>query len=292
MIVKLPQAEFKISSGNDVLSVDKIGNLSDRSAKSILSWILDERYLEELKENNSIKAVFCTIEMAEKISTVDVIKIITPKPMLEASRVFNAYLSKTRVKFRSTIHRNARIHSSAFVQDENVIIEEDVIVEAGAIINSGSVIRRGSIIRSGATIGSTNFNRYRGPSGDIVYFESDSNVIIEEDVEIGVNCTIDLGDSSVDTVIGARSKLHSNVHVSHGCRIGENSIIWGNVFFCGFVTTKENLQVQPNSLISNHVRIGKDVFIGLQSTVLKDVEDNSYCLGRKVLKNKFELRDR
>ena len=122
-----------------------------------------------------------------------------------------------------------------------------------------------------------------------IKFPHIGNVVIENDVEIASNCTIDRG--SVDnTIIGKNTYLDNQVHIAHNVKIGSNCMIAGQVGFAGSSVIGNNVSIGGQAGISGHLKIGNNVKIGGGSGVVKDIEDNQTVMGypavpfRKFLK--------
>ena len=134
------------------------------------------------------------------------------------------------------IDPTAEIHPDA-VLEPNVIVGAHVKIGAGTRIEAGTVIRDYTeigervIIQSGVVIGSDAFY-FKKAEGQYTKWTSGGRVIIEDDVYIGSNCTINRGVSG-DTVIGAGSKIDCLVHIGHGAVLGRNCLIAAQVGISG-----------------------------------------------------------
>ena len=103
-------------------------------------------------------------------------------------------------------------------------------------------------------------------------------VLLNNNVELGANCTIDRG-SIGDTVIGENTFLDNQVHMAHNVKIGKNCMIAGQVGFAGSTTVGNNVSIGGQAGISGHLNIGNNVKIGGGSGVVKNVPDNSIIMG-------------
>ena len=111
-----------------------------------------------------------------------------------------------------------------------------------------------------------------------IKFPHIGRVIIEDDVEIASNCTIDRG-SVDDTMIGKNTYLDNQVHIAHNVKIGSNCMIAGQVGFAGSSKIGNNVSIGGQAGISGHLKIGNNVKIGGGSGVVKDIEDNQVIMG-------------
>ena len=103
-------------------------------------------------------------------------------------------------------------------------------------------------------------------------------VIIDDNVEIGCNNTIDRGSLS-NTVIGKNTFIDNQVHIAHNVKIGKNCIITGQVGFAGSSIIGDNVMIGGQAGISGHLKIGHNVQIGGGSGVLKNIPDNTKVMG-------------
>ena len=104
------------------------------------------------------------------------------------------------------------------------------------------------------------------------------SVILNDNVELGANCTIDRG-SIGDTIIGKNTFLDNQVHVAHNVKIGKNCMIAGQVGFAGSTTIGDNVSIGGQAGISGHLKIGNNVKIGGGSGVVKNIPDNTTVMG-------------
>ena len=103
-------------------------------------------------------------------------------------------------------------------------------------------------------------------------------VIIDDNVEIGCNNTIDRGSLS-NTIIGKNTFIDNQVHIAHNNKIGENCIIAGQVGFAGSSTLGNNVMIGGQAGVSGHLKIGNNVKIGGGSGVVKDIPDDTIVMG-------------
>jgi UDP-3-O-[3-hydroxymyristoyl] glucosamine N-acyltransferase len=267
-----------------------IGNLSDRSMPGFLSWLCDGQYLEELEAGANIRGVITTPELAARIKRRDLVLLLSDDPFAAACRLIDYQCRKGYRRRKSRIAKTAIVDPKAHVADYNVVVGPKTVIEAGALVLPGSEIGRHCVIRSGAVLASDNFNKYRGADGEVLGSFSDRGVKLGDGVEIGNNSCIDKGDSGIDTEIGSGTKIHNQVQICHGVRLGQRCLVWGGVFICGFATVEDDVQLQPRVIISNHVRVGRGAFLGINSVVTHDVAPGASVLGSRALSNRGTLK--
>ncbi len=160
--------------------------------------------------------------------------------------------------------------------EQNVILGENVVIGADVHIKN-SVIGNNVVIQSGCKIGSKGFGFIPDKKKNLK-FPHIGKVVIEDNVEIANNCTIDRG-SVDDTIIGENSYLDNQVHVAHNVKIGRNCMIAGQVGFAGSTVVGNNVSIGGQAGISGHLKIGDNVKIGGGSGVVKDIESNQVVMG-------------
>jgi UDP-3-O-[3-hydroxymyristoyl] glucosamine N-acyltransferase len=114
-------------------------------------------------------------------------------------------------------------------------------------------------------------------------------VILNDNAELGANCTIDRG-SIGNTVIGKNSFLDNQVHVAHNVKIGENCMIAGQVGFAGSSVIGNNVSIGGQAGISGHLKIGNNVKIGGNSGVVKDIPNGTVVMGYPAVPLKEFIR--
>jgi UDP-3-O-[3-hydroxymyristoyl] glucosamine N-acyltransferase len=103
-------------------------------------------------------------------------------------------------------------------------------------------------------------------------------VILEDDVEVGANSTIDRG-SLQDTVIGAGSRLDNLIQIGHNARLGRGCVIVSQAGVSGSTILEDHVMVGPQAGLTGHLRIGRMAKIGAQAGVMADVDAGAEMVG-------------
>ena len=182
----------------------------------------------------------------------------------------------------SHIHSSAVIHPSATIHPGSVImahaqIGADSVLFPSVVLYPGSVVGARVRIHAGTVIGADGFGYHPTPSGP-VKIPHIGRVVIEDDVEIGANCTIDRAFVG-ETRIGAGAKLDNMVHVGHNCHIGRGSIIAAQTGLSGSVSIGAGALIGGQVGVVEHTIVGAQARIGAQSGVTRDVDAGDAVLG-------------
>ena len=175
----------------------------------------------------------------------------------------------------------------------NTIIEKNCKIGKNCVIGSNIVIKNSHIgdrvvLQDGCNIGQKGFGFIPQKEKNLK-MPHIGRVIINDDVEIATNCTIDRG-SVDDTVIGKNSYLDNQIHIAHNVKIGSNCMIAGQVGFAGSSKIGNNVSIGGQAGISGHLKIGDNVKIGGGSGVVKDIENNQIVMGYPAMPIKDFLK--
>ncbi|HKJ78018.1 MAG TPA: UDP-3-O-(3-hydroxymyristoyl)glucosamine N-acyltransferase [Prolixibacteraceae bacterium] len=183
------------------------------------------------------------------------------------------------------IGNNVKLFPHTYVGD-NVIIGDDSVLFAGSKIYDDTKIGKRCIIHAGAVLGSDGFGF--APQEDNRYkkIPQIGNVVIEDDVEIGANTTIDCGTMG-STILRKGVKIDNLVQIAHNCEIGENTVIAAQTGLAGTTKVGRNCKFGGQVGLAGHLTIGNNVNIGAQSGVSKSVNDNETIL----LSPAFNIKD-
>jgi UDP-3-O-[3-hydroxymyristoyl] glucosamine N-acyltransferase len=150
----------------------------------------------------------------------------------------------------------------------NVILGQHCCIYPHVTIYPGAQIGDRVIIHSGAVLGSDGFGYVRNrDDGHYHKFPQVGRLVIEDDVEIGANSTIDRGALEV-TRIGRGAKIDNLVHIGHNVQIGEDVVIAAQTGFSGSIVVEKNVVIGGQVGIGEHARIKEGVLLGGQSGVL------------------------
>lgn len=170
-----------------------------------------------------------------------------------------------------------------------VLVGDDSRVEAGAVLQDFVEIGRRVILHSGTVIGCDGFGFVPDESGAWVKIPQIGTVIIEDDVEIGANSSIDRATFGV-TRIRRGAKLGALVHIAHNCDLGEDCMMVGFSGLGGSVRIGRGSLVAGMVGVADHVEIGEGVTVAGRSGVTKNVKDGLTISGFPAQEHGAERR--
>jgi len=177
----------------------------------------------------------------------------------------------------TTIGRGTCIHGSVHL-GRDVVVGEDCVVHPGVVILDGCRIGNRVIIHSGTVIGSDGFGFAQDEEGRHVKIPQAGIVQIDDDVEIGANCTIDRATFG-RTWIKCGTKIDNLVQIAHNVTVGEHSILVAQVGISGSTRLGKHVVLAGQVGIAGHVEIGDRVRIAAKSGVAHSVEADQDIVG-------------
>ncbi len=166
------------------------------------------------------------------------------------------------------IGNDSIIYGGCFI-GSNVKIGKNCLIYPNAIIRENTEIGDAVIIHSGAVIGSDGFG-YEITEGKRKKIPQIGKVVIEDDVEIGANTTIDRARFN-KTIIGAGTKIDNLVQIAHNVEIGKDCILIAQVGISGSTVVEDEAILAGQAGIVGHIKIGKKAIIAAQAGVTKSV---------------------
>jgi len=175
------------------------------------------------------------------------------------------------------IGNESKIFPNAFIGD-GVSIGNRCIIHPGVKIYHGTVIGNNVTIHAGTVIGSDGFGFAPQADGSFKKVPQIGNVIIEDNVEIGANTTIDRATIG-STVIKAGAKLDNLIQIAHNVEIGNSTVIAAQAGVSGSTKIGKNAMIGGQVGIVGHINIGDGAKINAQSGVSKSIESGKAVTG-------------
>ncbi|MBS1638873.1 MAG: UDP-3-O-(3-hydroxymyristoyl)glucosamine N-acyltransferase [Bacteroidetes bacterium] len=171
------------------------------------------------------------------------------------------------------IANNVKIFAGAFVGN-NVKIGNNVIIHAGVKIYNDCVIGNNVTIHAGTVIGSDGFGFAPLADGTFKKVPQIGNVVVEDNVEIGANTTIDRATIG-STIIKAGAKLDNLIQIAHNVEVGGNTVIAAQSGISGSTKLGNNVMVGGQVGIVGHISIADGSKINAQSGVTKSIKEKN-----------------
>lgn len=178
------------------------------------------------------------------------------------------------------VGENVQIHPQVYIGD-NVTIGNNVILYPGVKIYPGCRIGNNCIIHSGVVIGSDGFGF--APEGEeYKKIPQMGIVIIEDDVEIGANSTIDRAVMDA-TIIRKGVKLDNLIQIAHNVEVGANTVMAAQVGISGSTKIGEHCMIGGQVGLGGHITVGNNANIGAQSGIISNIKDDAKIIGSPAI---------
>jgi UDP-3-O-[3-hydroxymyristoyl] glucosamine N-acyltransferase len=228
-----------------------------------------------------------------RVAFAKVLPLFFPKPPFPAGVHASAVVSKT-AQIDSSAHigphcvigESVRIGPRSVLQGGNhleadCVLGEDVHLFPNVVVYARTQIGHRVSIHAGAVIGADGFG-YVFDQGAHRKVPQIGNVIIQDDVEIGANVTIDRGALG-STVIGRGTKIDNLVQIAHNVTLGEHCIIVSQVGIAGSTKVGNYVTMAGQVGVAGHLKIGHQVTIAAQSGVMNHIPDGEKWLGAPAM---------
>ncbi len=183
--------------------------------------------------------------------------------------------------------KNVSIYSQAFIGDD-VEIGDNTVIYSGVKIYENCKVGTNCIIHAGAVIGSDGFG-FATEGDKYKKIPQLGNVVIEDDVEIGANTTIDRAVMD-STIIRSGVKLDNLIQIAHNVEVGENTGMAAQVGISGSTKIGRNCMIGGQVGLGGHIKIGDRVNIGAQSGIISNIEDGKSLIGSPAIEVKNFFR--
>lgn len=269
-------------SGSD-FDIESFSLLEDADDKNIV-FFDDAKLIEKLK-NTKAKVVLTTQKFIDKVPK-NSISLVCDNPHL-AFAILSRYFAQDSFDFSSKadidksvkIGANVQIGSNTTIQEgviiypnvtigQNVKIGKNCTIYPGVVIYAKTLIGSNCILQAGSIIGSDGFGYAHTKLGEHIKIYHNGNVILEDDVEIGANSTIDRAPLG-STIIKKGTKIDNLVQIGHNCELGEHCIIVSQAGLSGSTKLGRNVIMGGQSATAGHLSIGDFAIVAARGGVTK-----------------------
>lgn len=286
----------KSKAGKDPL-ISGLAGL-ESATKGDITFLADSKYLAAAKKTKA-SAIIVSDKIKFDSSIPKLFVTDANSAFATLARSFTSIEAKPRIDASAQVSKKAKIGKNVTIM-ENAIIEEAIVggdcviypfsfigkgvklgkncaIFHGVTILDGTQVGDNVVIHPGTVIGSDGFG-YIKENTKYKKIPQIGNVVIEADVEIGANCTIDRARLD-STIIGRGVKIDNLVHIAHNVQVGEDTVILCQVAVAGSTKIGRGCLILGQAAISDHIVIHDNAIIGGQAGVAKDVPKGAFVTG-------------
>jgi UDP-3-O-[3-hydroxymyristoyl] glucosamine N-acyltransferase len=311
--MKLSQIAHKIEcrmTGDEDVEIVRVTGI-DEAGPGDLTFVSNRKYVSHIKNTRA-----SAIILGNDIPPVEIPSLRTDDPYLAFARALEIFFVPLRPD--AGVHPSAVIAQGALIGPDpcigayavigrdckvgaNVVIYPHVVLYPGVFVGDGSVLHSHVIVRencqignrvvlqNGVVIGSDGFGFAPTRDGSFYKISQTGRVLIEDDVEIGANTTIDRAAVG-DTVIGRGAKLDNLVQIGHGAQVGQDSVLAAQVGLAGSTRLGRGVWVGGQAGFAGHLEVGDKAVITAQSGTSHDIRPGAVMSGSPAFDNITWLR--
>lgn len=295
--------------GDGTVDIQRVAAI-DRAGAGDLTFVANAKYAGQLASTAASAVIVNDAEAVRAPAGVSLLR--SPQPYLAFAQALRLFVVPARpdagVHPLAAVAADATIGSgpaigpfvvigAGAVIGNQAVIFPNVVIGSGARIGDDCVIHAGVSIRDrvsvgnrvtvldGAVIGSDGFGFARQPDGTHFKIPQGADVVIEDDVEIGANTTIDR-PAVGETRIEAGTKIDNLVQVAHGVRVGRRSLLASQVGIAGSTVLEEDVTLAGQVGVNGHIRIGKGAIASGKTGVTHDVKPGAFISGYPGIPNR------
>ncbi len=187
------------------------------------------------------------------------------------------------------VGNNVKIYPNSYIGD-NVEIGDNTIIHAGVKIYGNCKVGANCILHAGVIVGSDGFGYAPQEDGTYKAIPQTGNVIIEDNVDVGANTTIDCATMG-STIIRSGAKIDNLVQLAHNVEVGKNTAIASQAGISGSAKIGENCQIGGQAGITGHLKLADKTIIGPQAGVPKTIsEEGKVWFGSPIMEHRDFLK--
>jgi UDP-3-O-[3-hydroxymyristoyl] glucosamine N-acyltransferase len=311
--MKLSQIALKIGcrmSADEDVEITRVSGIEEAEPGD-LTFVSNRKYIPFIKTTRA-----SAIILGEDIPPVPIPSLRTDDPYLAFARALEIFFTPLRpeggvhpaavVATSAEIGPNASIGACAVIGENckigsgailyphvvlypRVCLGDDVVLHAHVTIREGCLIGNRVIIQNGAVIGSDGFGFAPTQHGTFYKICQTGRVVIEDDVEIGANTTIDRAAVG-DTIIRRGAKLDNLVQIGHGAQVGPDCVLAAQAGLAGSTRLGRGVWVGGQAGFAGHLEVGDKAVITAQSGTSHDIPPGAVVSGSPAFDNAAWLR--
>ena len=282
-IAEIINCEFVGSPDFDILGINEI----HRVTRGDIVFVDHPKYYDKALNSDAT-----TVLINKKVDCPEGKSLlISDDPFRDFVKIGQYFIEENK---QNQLHHNSAIIGKNTHISPNVFIGKDVkignncFIHANVTIGDRTIIEDNVIIHAGTVLGGDAFYYKKRETG-YDKLKSVGNVVIEKDVEIGANCTIDRGVTA-STIIGEGSKLDNLIQIGHDTTIGKKCLIASQVGIAGCCVIEDEVTFWGQSATTSGITVGSKAVIGGKSGVTKSIPGGKLYMGMPAEEGKSAYR--
>lgn len=299
--------------GNENVVVNKLCKIEE-GEEGGLSFLANPKYNHYLYSTKaSIVIINEDFEQEEEIKTTVIRVKDAYSCFAKLLEIYNQYrLNKTGISSLAFIDKQAEVAEDAYVGEfaviskgakvgkgakvyphvyigENVKIGDEVSIFSGVRIYHDTVIGNNCVLHSGVVLGADGFGFAPLPDGTFKKIAQIGNVILEDNVEVGANTTIDRATMGSTRVMKG-TKIDNLCQLGHNVTVGQSTAMAAQTGVAGSTKIGSNCYIGGQVGFAGHIKIGDRCSIGAQAGIISDVKDEAKIIGSPAIDAKAFMK--
>ena len=283
----------------------------DEAGPDDLTFVANRKYISHIKDTKA-----GAIILSEDLPAVPIPSLRTDDPYLAFARALEIFFTPLRpdvgihptaqvaedvvigpdcsIGAYAVIERGCRIGTKVLVYPHAVLypgvtVGDDCVIHSNVTIRELCLIGNRVILQNGVVIGSDGFGFAPTKEGTFYKICQTGRVLIEDDVEIGANTTVDRAAVG-DTIIRKGAKLDNLVQIGHAAQVGEHCVLAAQVGLAGSTRLGRGVWVGGQAGFAGHLEVGDKAIITAQSGTSHDIPPGAVMSGSPAFENSAWLR--
>ena len=280
-------------------------NTLKEASSGEISFLSDSKYEKDL-ESTQAAAVILPASKAHLLPK-NVLALCSDEPYLMVARLSKMFAKPIAssdiaplIGLGSVVYPTAHIENGARIGSNctimsgvyvgaDVVVGDNVILYPNVCVYRDCIVGNNVMIHAGSVVGSDGFGYAHTKMGEHIKLYQNGNAVIEDDVEIGANTTIDCAVFG-STVIKHGSKIDNLVQIGHNCVVGEHSIMVSQSGLAGSTTLGRNVVMGGQSASAGHLTIAPFTTLAARSGVTKSIKTGGVYSGFPLMEHKLWLK--
>ncbi len=301
---RIAQALDGVVDGDENAKIVRVSKIEEGREGSI-TFLANPKYTPYIYTTNATAIVCSKTFIPEQPIQSTLIRVDDPYSSFTKLLVFYQKEKESKnlkgISWKAKIHRKAKIGKNVYIAEyvsigahaeigdgckiyPNVTIYpyakigKNCTIHAGAIVMQECEISDNCILQPGSVVGGDGFGFAPLEDGSYMKIPQTGNVILEENVEIGTNATIDRATMG-STIIKHGTKIDNLIQIGHNCIIGSDCVIAGQSGVAGSTKMGNNCMIGGQTGIAGHLHIGNGVHVAAKTGIVNDLPDNAQQMG-------------